>query len=185
MGRLQYDRPFMILSACPSRNLGHQLKSPLMSTKVRKIHHCICTQYSHNTDIIKIEAFSHHLSTDKYLRLSLLKIFYNLLISFPCSGCIQIHPGNLIFRKTLFCILFDTLGTKPPYLYRSMPTCRTLPRYFISITAIMTNQLIISFMISKTHITMFAFGNPRTKFTFYHRSKSPPVLKQDNLLSSF
>ena len=37
-------------------------------------------------------------------------------------------------------------------------------------------------MIRQTHITVLAFRNPAAGMTFYHRSETATVLKQDNLL---
>ena len=49
----------------------------------------------------------------------------------------------------------------------------------------MASQLVQPLMVSQAHITVLATRHPTAGMAFYHRSKSPSVLKKDDLLFPF
>ena len=179
---LQYNTALLISSSGTSGHLRHQLKSPFIGTKIRIIQHSIGIQNSHHTDMIKIQSLRHHLCTDKNIRFSLFKVGNNLFISRTGTSGIQIHTRHSCLGKSYFYIIFYLLRTKSSIDQLCSITGRTGTGQLISIPTIMASQLIDTFMISQTDITILTLRYPATSAAFNHRSKPTTVLKQNNLL---
>ena len=57
-----------------------QLESTLIAPEIREVQHRIRIQNPHHTDMIKVQAFGHHLRTNQDVRLALFKIRDNFLV---------------------------------------------------------------------------------------------------------
>ena len=51
-----------------SCHLGHQLESTLIAPEVREVQNRISIQNPHHTDMIKVQSFGYHLSTNQNVR---------------------------------------------------------------------------------------------------------------------
>ena len=179
---LKDDQSLLIFTPGTSCHLGHQLESTLIAPEVREVQHRIRIQNPHHTDMIKVQSFGYHLSTNQYIRLPLFKIRNNFLVCGTSTSSVQVHPGNFCFRKYQLDIIFYTFRTETTMHQFHSTTCRTGTGNLIGISAVMASQLVQPLMIRQTHITVLAFRNPAAGMTFYHWSETATVLKQDNLL---
>ena len=132
--------------------------------------------------MIKVQSFGHHLRTNQDIGLALFKIRDNFLVCGTGTSGIQIHPGDFRLGKYQFYIIFYTLCTETAMHQFHSAARRAGTGNLIGISAVMASQLVQPLMIRQTHITVLAFRNPAAGMTFYHRSETTTVLKQDNLL---
>ena len=131
--------------------------------------------------MVKVQSFRNHLRAYQYISFPLFKICNDTLVSRAGTGSIQIHACNISFRKQNFDVIFYLLCSKSTIAQVSPFTSRAYAGQLIRITAIMTSQLIQSFMKRQAHIAVLALRYPPTCITFNHWSETTPVLEQDNL----
>ena len=182
---LQYYSSPLVLTSGTSRYLRHQLESAFIRTEIGIIQHGIRIQYSNDAYMVEVQSFGYHLRSDKYVGLSLFEVRDNLLVGGTGTGSIQVHPRHGSFREKDFNIIFNLFRTKTA-VYQFRPfTGGTSLRKLVGIAAIMAGQLIDSFMIGKTYITVLTLRHPTAGTTFYHRSKTTAVLKKNHLFLLF
>src|SRR6056297_1946247 len=105
----------------------------------------------------------------------------NVFVSVPGPGCVQVHPLNLYIWEQYGYLIFYLFRSKATGNNFITATGRTDMRNFLMIAAIVTNKMIVFFMIRQADITIFTFRDPATQFTFQEGSESSPVLKQNDL----
>src|SRR5690606_12403529 len=134
-------------------------------------------EYAHQSYIVKIQAFGKHLCTDQNISFFVFKSINHFFQSKFSSGRILVHSGYFRVGKNMMKFHLNLLSTKTFGADIDAGTNVTMCRLGNRITAIMTFQHIISFVISQTDITVGALWYMPTAQAFHHGRKSTSVLK--------
>ena len=84
---LDDDLAFLPFSARSTANLLHQLKTSFKCPKIGKREHIVGIEYAYYFNMVEVEAFGDHLSSDKDVCLAVFKLVEDKLIGiFRASG---------------------------------------------------------------------------------------------------
>ncbi len=79
--RLYDHLPSFFKTTGPATNLCHKLKSAFMGPEVWEVQHVIRIQDAHNTNIVEVQPFAHHLCADQDINPALFKILNDMFVS--------------------------------------------------------------------------------------------------------
>ena len=154
----------------------------LVGAEIGIVEHRISIQDANYTHLIEIKTLRNHLRAYEKIRSAFREVCDKTFVGISCTCCIQIHSGNLGFRKDFRYLVFYLLGTKTTSHDFRTATVRTFRRNRISVTTIMASQQVDTLMQRKRDITVLTFRHPTTYLTFNHRRKTTTILKEDCLL---
>ena len=118
----------------------------LVGTEIGIVEHRISIQDANYTYLIEIETLRNHLCAYEKIRPAFREVCDKTFVGISCTCCIQIHSGNLGFRKDFSYLVFYLLGTKTTSHDFRTATVRTFRRNRISVTTIMASQQVNAFV---------------------------------------
>ena len=113
---LYYHLTFIAFSSGTTAHLFHQLEATFVSSKVRECQHIVGIENSHHFHRVEVETFGHHLRSDEYVSLLILKLFQYMLIAVfrPCR--VEVEACTVSIRENDFKVIFDAFRAEAVHL---------------------------------------------------------------------
>ena len=113
---LYYHLTFIAFSSGTTAHLLHQLEATFVSSKVRECQHIVGIENSHDFHRVEVETFGHHLRSDEYVSLLILKLFQDMLIAVfrPCR--VEVETCAVSIRENDFQVIFNAFCTEAVHL---------------------------------------------------------------------
>ena len=105
----------LALTTCASRtpaDLFQHLEGTLVTAKVRLVEQRIGLKHSHQTDVIEVQPFRNHLSTNQYIDPMCSKVVDDALVAVFVARGVEVHSRHPCRREILPQLFLQTLGAE-------------------------------------------------------------------------